>query len=474
MDERLYSASRIHRMRKSVMRSLLAVLLAASGLTFVHGQKPAAPPRRIAVFGSSVANGSGDDLGQDGYTGRLRALLGPRGWDVLNQSRGGDNTKTMAPRFAPDGAPDPKMRYLLTVNPGYALLGLSLGNEGIQNGTTKAEKDATYAQFESGMRGFVARSREHHIVPIITLCYTRNDFTEVEYEYTRRMNLAINAWDVPSVNFLGAVDDGSGKWAKGFWHDSLHPNAAGHAELLRTFVPTLFEALEQGKPAPARATAAGFARLQSGASALTFEPDDSMHPFAFGVTVRSSRDGAVATVTGMTLDAAIAIKKEERAGGRGALQFETTTLTPLAPFGVTLGVERGLWTYTASNGTRIASRVKADAAAHRLVVSHYTARGETLFFVDGKVAGHVSERLEPRRFILGGVGADYRDLLIYRSALNADEVAALESGSLLQASLEVYSPLTDLGFQPGAPVPNLAQSLTSAKVGAGSVQHTGR
>ena len=56
-------------------------------------------------------------------------------------------------------------------------------------------------------------------------------------------------WDVPSVNFLGAVDDGTGKWAKGFWHDSLHPNAAGHDELARTFVPTLFDALEQGKPA---------------------------------------------------------------------------------------------------------------------------------------------------------------------------------------------------------------------------------
>ena len=77
-------------------------------------------------------------------------LLAPRGWEVLNQSRGGDNTKTMAPRFAPDGAPDPKVRYLLTVNPGYALLGLSLGNEGIQNGTTKAEKDAIYTQFEAG------------------------------------------------------------------------------------------------------------------------------------------------------------------------------------------------------------------------------------------------------------------------------------------------------------------------------------
>ena len=226
------------RLRCRVTRSLLALTLAVTAVALVTAQNPATPARRIAVFGSSVANGTGDDLGKEGYTGRLRELLASRGWELVNQSRGGDNTRTMAPRFEPSGDPDPKVRYLLSVNPGYVLLGLSLGNEGIQNGTTKAEKDAVYAQFESGMRGFVDRSRQHHIVPVITLCYTRNDFTSVEYEYTRRMNLAINAWDVPSVNFLGAVDDGTGKWAKGFWHDSLHPNAAGHAELLRTFVPT--------------------------------------------------------------------------------------------------------------------------------------------------------------------------------------------------------------------------------------------
>ena len=105
------------------------------------------------------------------------------------------------------------------------------------------------------------------------------------------MNLAINGWDVPSVNFLGAVDDGTGKWAKGFWHDSLHPNAAGHDELLRTFVPTLFEALEQGKPAPVRSTTGGFARMKGPDGSITFTPDASMHPFAFGITVRAPREG---------------------------------------------------------------------------------------------------------------------------------------------------------------------------------------
>ena len=472
------------RVRQAVTPSLLATLLLVSGLTHLHGQKTAAPPRRIAVFGSSVANGTGDDPGTEGYTGRLRELLAPRGWEVLNQSRGGDNTKTMAPRFAPDGAPDPKVRYLLTVNPGYAVLGLSLGNEGIQHGTTKGEKDAIYNQFESGMRGFVERSRQHHIVPIVTLCYTRNDFTMVEYEYTRRMNLAINAWDVPSVNFLGAVDDGTGKWAKGFWHDALHPNAAGHAELVRTFVPTLFEALEQGKPAPAFRAGihagpivadTGFARVKSpDQPAIAFTPDASMHPFAFGITVRAPREGAVATISGASLAATTAMKREERAGGRGSIAFEETTLTSTTPFVATIGVQNGVWTYTAANGSVVRSEVKADARPHRMLVSHYTARGETLFFVDGTLAGSVSERLEPFRFVLGGKRADYKDLLIYRSALNADEVAALDSGRLLQASLEVYSPLTDAQFPSGGAVANLAQSLTSAKIGPGSVQHIDR
>ena len=52
--------------------------------------------------------------------------------EVLNQSRGGDNTKTLMTRFAPEGAPDPKTRYLMTVNPSYVVIGLSFGNENLR------------------------------------------------------------------------------------------------------------------------------------------------------------------------------------------------------------------------------------------------------------------------------------------------------------------------------------------------------
>ena len=112
------------------------VVLLAVGAVFAQRAQPGQEsqrPRRIAMFGSSVANGTGDELRKEGYTGRLRELLAASGWDVLNQSRGGDNTVKMAPRFAPEGTPDPATKYLMPVNPGYVVIGLSLGNEGIKH-----------------------------------------------------------------------------------------------------------------------------------------------------------------------------------------------------------------------------------------------------------------------------------------------------------------------------------------------------
>jgi hypothetical protein len=115
-------------------------------------------------------------------------------------------------------------------------------------------------------------------------------------------------------------------------------------------------------------------------------------------------------------------------------------------------------------------------------LSHYAARGETLFYVDGKLAGTVPERLQPNRFVLGGPGAsstnpagprqsDYRDFFLFRSALNADEVKALQDGKMLQASLEIYAPLADAQFRENAAVENRAQSMSALKAGASRITH---
>jgi hypothetical protein len=163
--------------------------------------------------------------------------------------------------------------------------------------------------------------------------------------------------------------------------------------------------------------------------------------------------------------------------GQGGGAIVETELTPGATFMSTVAVRGGVWTYGAANGSIVTSTVKADSGWHQVAVSHYTARGETLFFVDGKLAGRTPERLQPKSFSVGGPAIstnpdsshpiDLRDLLIYRSALNEDEVAALQEGTLFQSSLEIYAPLADTQFAPGAPVENRAQSLTYVTAGPG-------
>src|SRR5690242_18223749 len=168
-----------NRVRATAKYGLLLFILLQAGLGFVHSQTQAARPRRVAVFGSSVANGTGDEFGKEGYTGLLRELLAKRGWEVLNQSRGGDTTKTMSPRFAPEGTAAPGVRYLLPVNPGYVVIGLSLANEGISEAKTKEEKDAVFDQYAAGIQGFISRSRQNNIVPIVGLVYPRMVYTPV-------------------------------------------------------------------------------------------------------------------------------------------------------------------------------------------------------------------------------------------------------------------------------------------------------
>lgn len=445
-------------------RALVAIVGLVTLVTSIGYAQQAARlhPHRIAVFGSSVANGRGDEFARDGYTGLLRVLMARKGWEVLNQSRGGDNTTTLMTRFSPAGAPDAKTRYLTTVNPSYVIIGLSFGNENLYESKTTAEKDAVYAGYLKGIRAIVERARQNSIIPVVMLCYTRDLYTAEDYDYVRRANIEQAQWDVPTVNVLGAIDDGKGHWALGW--DDKHPQNSGHHEFLYSFVPTLFEALEQGKPNPAKATGDGFARIASGTAPLTFAPEETMHPFALSFMARTQSDGTLAVISGSTLATRTEVHTNE------GMPFTATTLVPDKQFAASLVVESGRIGYKSAAKTMVNSGVRADAQWHHVVLSHFTARGETLLFVDGKQVGGVAERLEPKNFVVGGRG-DFKDLFLYRAALNADEAAALHAGKMLKGSLEVYSPLTDAEFKTGATVENRAQSLTAFKVGNDRIVH---
>lgn len=456
----------------SIKIAIAAIVAANSGFA----QDPAtqeSSDQRIAVWGSSVANGSGDESQAGGYAGHLKTLLLDRDWQVLNQSRGGDNTVTITSRFEPGENPHPGTKYLTNVDPDYVIIGLSLGNEGIaqcQLGQTDGctdslpDAEAVFVQFASGLERLIARAQTAGITPVVALPYARSDFWEREYRLTRRMNLLINSWNVPSINTLGAVDDGHGRWARGLWSDPYHPNAAGHAEIAYSFVPSLFDALQQGKATPKRLDAVGYAHLVSdNTDAISYDVDATLHSFALTFKVRPAKDGTIAGIQGRLLDSQYSI--ERRSYGAFEWDTESLELTPANEFAAAISLSGGSISYTSSDGDSVSTTPANFNEWHYLTLTHYTGRGETLLYVDGELVGSVTERLQPGSFLLGGTAnTGYQDLMIHRAGLTGDEIRALHSDKLLQASLEIYVPLR--GVEPAA---NYAQSLSEIRVGNAAV-----
>ena len=381
----------------------------------------------IAVMGSSVADGYGA-TNSEGYAFQYTQLLNDRftnglgeDWDVANISVGGNNTILLGNRWEDD---------LLPLCSRYVIYGLSLGNEGIMS-----QGQAAFTQFENNMLQLITQARNAGIEPIVVNCYANGSFDSTDYNFTKQMNLLIHSWDVASINSLGAVDDGTGKWAAGYVADPAHPNTAGHTEMFYTIVPSLFDAMHQGKPQP-NLVSNTHITIDKNVNdiQLEFTPDAIVHPFTVSFDVKTTETG---TVGGFTTDN----------GGYGGLTISST----------------GELNYVTNSTNSIdGDAVINDGNWHKVTLTHYYAQGKTYLYIDGNLQGEVSEQLEPNTFILSeanGASADYREWYFYRSGMNQEEISAMVNGDLLKSSLELYAPLDGQAVVGNDPYINLAQSL---------------
>jgi lysophospholipase L1-like esterase len=417
----------------------------------------------LSILGSSVASGAmasgvysnlllnGSYLG--GYGAQLTANLATDGWRVVNQSVWGNATANVIGRFYTDEVP---------VGADEDLIALSLGNEGLPGASNP---QAIYNQFFTGITNLIAMSRSNNIIPLLGGQYPRDVYTASEYVYLKNMDLLLNTLNVPSVNFLGATDDGSGHWINNSFinldvGDTIHPNDAGHHEMFLTIVPSVFDAVKAGKPTPQWGSRASFLRITADPNQdapLSFTPGLVPHSFTLSFRVRSTATGTVASIT-----------------------LPDSTVHPTVEITAT-----GL-AYLGTNGVVNNSGVVAtNGAWHEVVVAHQYAGGLTKFYVDGVLAGTVAERLAPVGFVLGGRGsaatrpgspaqADFENWLVHRSMLNAEEVAAQFQGAFQQASLEIFAPLDDAAFVSGGTATNRAQSLSAAQVNGASANYSSR
>lgn len=383
---------------------------------------------KISMMGSSVANGQGatdmkgyaymyGELMQERYS----ASVSSNNWTVSGASINGNNTTNVLNRWDSD---------LIGDCSGYVIYGLSLGNEGIHD-----NGQAAFDSYRDNMQLLIQKARDAGKTPVVCNNYTRADFTAADYAYVKQMNLLMHEWDVPSINMLGAIDNGSGQWADGdqVQGDIYHPTTDGHREFFYAMVPSLFDALEANKPQPVRTTDVSYSLGKAGSNnRIELIPEETTHPFTFSFGIKTSGTGVVATFANTTGNGTLTI------GANGKLTYSSPLTGSIESAGV---VNDGQW-YT-------------------VTLAHYYAQGRTILYVNDTKAGELSEKLTATKFYLSDANApdeiDYRELFFYRSGMNQEEIEALNDGKMLKSSLEIYAPL---GGE-NDPLRNLAQSTNT-------------
>ena len=383
-------------------------------------------PFKISVMGSSVANAQGA-TNNHGYAYMYGELLDERfrnqeskfPWYTSGIAVNGNNTLNLLARY----------NDLIHDCGTYVIFGLSLGNEGIHNA---ADQQAVYNQFRDNMQTLIKKAREDGKYPVMMNNYTRGDFDASDYEYVKQMNLLIHEWDLPSVNLLGAIDNGSGVWANGYQNgdDIYHPTTDGHREFTYAMVPSLFDAIDAGKKQPVRVIGTSYSLADK--RVLEFTPEETVHPFTISFKVKGTADGIIASF----------------ANGGNATG--------------TLKIQDGVVVYDSPLTGEIKGTVNVtDNQWHVVSLTHYYAQGRTLLYTDKVLAGELDEKLTVGKFIVGDntftVGREYSELFFYRSAMVQEEIDKLCDGRMLKSSLEIYAPLD--GSK--STIENLAQSMNS-------------
>lgn len=413
-----------------IQQTIITFLLIFCVSTHVISQENESPGNnKIVVLGSSVAAGWVTSYQEkydmhNGYAYRLARLLEPRGWEVVNISIPGFDTKSTIQRFADD---------VLPLEPGYVIIGLSMSNEGLETG----DPDSVSLSYETGIRKLIGLCRENNIRPVVGLCYSNDNYTEEQYSYLKKMNRKIASWEVPSINFLGVLDDGHGHFPEGYTFDPNHPDDRGHEEMFYAIVPDIFDALQADKTVFS-ANKAAEKMLDIRKKEIIYVPGEVMHSFTLSFNFTYSGASVLLNIATAEGKRTVSVAKDRM------LRYDGQQLP-----------------------------VKVDKIKpHKFTITHQYLDGKTIVYLDDEAIYEVDEQLEPIAFTLGNTKSklEVQKLLLYRAALNPEEIGMLNSGDLFNASLEVASLFTadDFELKDNA-LTNHALSLGNAVIGPADV-----
>ncbi|MBF0197359.1 MAG: hypothetical protein HQL32_06595, partial [Planctomycetes bacterium] len=370
---------------------------------------------KIVVFGSSVAHGYGA-ANMFGWANQMGERLAKRNWEYVNKSIGGDNTSKLLARIDRD---------VFSEKPDVVLIGLSLANEGIRG----LNPEGVYKQYIRNMKKLIQVIRKHGCIPVVSNCYPHALYNEKSYGYVRSFNAELATWPVASIDLMGAVDNGQGRWQKGQARDAGHPNDIGHTEMSSAVVDSLFDGLigeEQGTITP---TLLWYeVPLDEKDIMLRYSADSHLKSYTFGWGMRCDELPSSELVLYSSENVKLFLLPTGQLKVHIKNQVQTNDML------VDMGQDK----------------------VHHIAIAYRHATGKLCLYVDGMTKEYFAGKLSDSTFELRAEGVRVRNAFVYYSAIATEWFDTLfYSKRIPKSSLAVFSPLDDGLVIPGVPLLNL-------------------
>jgi hypothetical protein len=340
----------------------------------------------------------------------------------VNKSIGGDKTSFLLARIDRD---------LLSEDPDVVIIGLSLANEGIKG----KNKSQVYRSYVKNMKKLIQICRKNDIIPVISNCYPNDDYSEEEYAYVNKFNEELSTWPVYSIDLMGAMDNGVGKWVDGYQTDAGHPNDIGHEEMTRAVPHSVFDGLIGSEYLDIKPTKVWTSAIEIGdLDWLTAVADRELHSNTIGFEVKLNQ-----------------------------LPMEDNTIAKLGKWNI-VASKKGKIYVSDKNKMLIQplNMAKNDAGSWVAKVSlgYSYVRKELSLCINDQISKCMTTHEDIRFYKLGlNMGSDlsFRNAFWYYSSLPFYSITSIfESGRISKSSLALFAPLDDGVVVDDVPFLNLA------------------
>ncbi len=400
------------------------------GVNRVIQSQPATESKRIVIYGSSVAAGTGASTYANSWAGLFTTAMTAKGYTISNQSIGGNSTANLLSRFWTDVAP---------LAPDFVILCSGFPDDGYDQTT-----------FVANTHRLIKMIRSIGATPVIFGQYGDNTVNPNIIIRKRQMYAYFDKLGIQVTDMLGSVTDpATGYWLPGTFSDALHPNDTGHAIMFNCIPLTWFDNYNFQVASDKHLTSAAWTIGVGNASNIPI--------------------GATLATAAPSWTAAVWVK-DNSTPGRVAIGV----LDGTGAMVMRIRSQSNVWEATLASGSTVLSTVNAISRQwHHVAATYQGNTGELKLYIDGVYIGVTTGTYTGAlTFSFGGrgdisaanlVGGSIAMPVAYRACLELDDIKQLYGGNIPVRSLEFYSSLTQLPT--GTLVRNEADTSTLGSVG---------